>query len=133
MFAVTNHRRGTAYRSRIAQQEMRMAGKTGSRQVRSELVDNDKAPYEQRAHALFVGYAPYDNPKYAVSVVVKHGGSGSKTAAPIARDLMLHALYGGAPPLDAYPSGSRSQAQQIHQDLDLKDFGNTRSKEPNEA
>ncbi|MEM9100644.1 MAG: penicillin-binding transpeptidase domain-containing protein, partial [Pseudomonadota bacterium] len=55
--------------------------------------------------ALFVGYAPYDNPRYAVSVIVEHGGGGSKAAAPIARDILLRAIYGPYPPDKAYPSG----------------------------
>ncbi|MEO1919491.1 MAG: penicillin-binding transpeptidase domain-containing protein, partial [Paracoccaceae bacterium] len=57
-----------------------------------------------RDHALFVGYAPYDNPRYAVAVVVEHGGGGSSVAAPIARDIIMRALYGDVPPLSAYPA-----------------------------
>ena len=53
-------------------------------------------------HALFVGFAPYNQPKYAIAVVVEHGGGGSKVAAPIARDIMLRALYEKIPPLKAY-------------------------------
>ncbi len=83
-----------------------MAGKTGTSQVRSitaaeraaGVTRNEDLPWERRDHALFVGYAPYDNPRYAVSVVVEHGGGGSAAAAPIARDIMLQALYGGATP-----------------------------------
>ena len=56
-----------------------------------------------RDHSLFTCFAPYKKPKYALSVVVEHGGSGSKVAAPIARDIMLFQLYGGIPPLSAYP------------------------------
>jgi len=57
-----------------------------------------------------VAFAPHDNPRYAISVVVEHGGGGSKAAAPIARDVMLQALYGGTPPLAAYP---KEQHQEI--------------------
>ena len=64
-------------------------------------------PWEQRDHALFVNFAPYENPKYAVAVVVEHGGGGSSTAAPIARDVTLQALFDGPPPLDAYPEKDR--------------------------
>ena len=103
MFSVSNHRKGTAYSSRIADEDFRMAGKTGTAQVRSTIVDNEEVPWEQRDHALFVNFAPYDNPKYAVAVVVEHGGGGSSTAAPIARDVTLQALFDGTPPLDAYP------------------------------
>ena len=70
------------------------AGKTGTSQVRKfterqrELeIKNEDLPYEQRDHALFVAFAPYYDPKYSISVVVEHGGSGSKTAAPIAKKL----------------------------------------------
>lgn len=107
MFAVSNHRKGTAYSSRIADTEIRMAGKTGTAQVRSSIVDNEEVSWEQRDHALFVNFAPYENPKYAVAVVVEHGGGGSSTAAPIARDITLQALFDGTPPLEAYPEKDR--------------------------
>jgi penicillin-binding protein 2 len=98
---------------------MRMAGKSGTSQVRnitaaeraSGVIRNQDLPWERRDHALYVCYAPYDNPKYAVSVVVEHGGGGSTAAAPIARDVLLQALYGGTPPLEAYPRGDRSKIQ----------------------
>jgi penicillin-binding protein 2 len=116
MYDVSNHSRGTAYRTRIAAQEFRMAGKTGTSQVRritqaerdAGVTRNADLPWNRRDHALFVSFAPADNPKYAVAVVVEHGGGGSTAAAPIARDVMLQALYGGTPPLSAYPSASRS-------------------------
>jgi penicillin-binding protein 2 len=96
MFAVTNTRRGTAYRSRIEEEAWRMAGKTGASQVRritlSErrggVIKNEKLPWKERDHALFVAYAPAHAPRYAASVVVEHGGGGSKAAAPIARDIL---------------------------------------------
>ena len=61
-------------------------------------------------------------PKYAVSVVVEHGGGGSSAAAPIARDVMLQALYEGLPPLDAYPSGERARAREMQDRLELRDI-----------
>ena len=70
-----------------------------------------------RDHALFTCFAPYKNPKYALSVVVEHGGSGSKVAAPIARDIMLFQLYGGIPPATAYP-----EKQQIEIRTKLSDI-----------
>jgi penicillin-binding protein 2 len=117
MFAVSNDRRGTAYRSRITEEAFRMAGKTGTSQVRnitaaerrSGVIRNEDLPWERRDHALFVSFAPMDRPKFAVSVVVEHGGGGSKAAAPIARDLMLQALYGETPPLTAYPESDRAR------------------------
>ncbi|MGJ8623490.1 MAG: penicillin-binding protein 2 [Yoonia sp.] len=112
---VCNHRRGTAYGSRITDEAHKMAGKTGTSQVRritpeeraAGVTRNEDLPWERRDHALFVGFAPYDNPRYAVSVVVEHGGGGSRAAAPIARDILLQAQYGGPPPLEAYPAGVR--------------------------
>jgi penicillin-binding protein 2 len=53
---------------------------------------NEEKPWEERDHALFVGFAPYHEPRYAVAVVVEHGGSGSTSAAPIARDILAKAL-----------------------------------------
>ncbi|CAN0229642.1 unnamed protein product [Discosporangium mesarthrocarpum] len=97
MNRVTNVRRGTAYRARISEEGMEMSGKTGTAQVRriskaerdTRVLKNHERPWRERDHALFVGYAPTDNPRYAVAVVVEHGGGGSKVAAPIARDLLL--------------------------------------------
>lgn len=117
MFDVCNHRRGTAYGSRIIDETHKMAGKTGTSQVRritpeeraAGVTKNEDLPWERRDHALFVGFAPYDNPRYAVSVVVEHGGGGSRAAAPIARDIILQAQFGGPPPLEAYPSGVRDR------------------------
>ncbi|WP_316015774.1 penicillin-binding protein 2 [Roseobacter sp. HKCCA0434] len=118
MFAVSNDRRGTAYRARIADPQMAMAGKTGTSQVRRitaaeravGVFRNEDLPWNRRDHALFVGYAPYDNPRYAVATIVEHGGGGSKAAAPIAQDVMIRALYGPEPPLEAWPSA-------LHQEI----------------
>ncbi|MEX0311986.1 MAG: penicillin-binding protein 2, partial [Tateyamaria sp.] len=125
MYEVVNDRRGTAYGSRIIEDAMRMAGKTGTSQVRNitaaerarGVTRNEDLPWDRRDHALFVNFAPYDNPKYAVAVVVEHGGGGSKAAAPIARDVTLQALYGGEPPLDAYPTKDRDRIRNQQQVL----------------
>lgn len=117
MDEVCNHRRGTAFGSRVIDEAYKMAGKTGTSQVRritpeeraAGVTRNEDLPWERRDHALFVGFAPYDNPRYAVSVVVEHGGGGSRAAAPIARDIILQAQFGGPPPLEVYPSGLRDQ------------------------
>ena len=117
MAAVSNHSRGTAYRSRITESVAQMAGKTGTSQVRRITAEerargvtrNEDLPWERRDHALFVNFAPVDNPRFAVAVVVEHGGGGSTAAAPIARDITLQALYDGTPPLSAYPSNVRSR------------------------
>ncbi|SHJ01346.1 peptidoglycan glycosyltransferase [Shimia gijangensis] len=115
MFAVSNNRRGTAYGSRIVPEEFKLAGKTGTSQVRNitaaeraaGVTRNKDLPWERRDHALFVNFAPFDTPEIAVAVVVEHGGGGSTAAAPIARDITLQALYKGDPPLEAYPSRDR--------------------------
>ena len=129
MFAVSNNRRGTGYRSRIIEDSFRMAGKTGTSQVRRITAEerrrgvsrNEDLPWERRDHALWVNYAPFDNPRIAVSVVVEHGGGGSKAAAPIGRDITLRALYGEVPPLEAYPTSARDQIQQMHENMILRD------------
>jgi penicillin-binding protein 2 len=118
MFEVSNG--GTAYRSRIVEPTMLMAGKTGTSQVRiitaaeraAGVTKNEQLPWNRRDHALFVCYAPYDKPKYAVAQVVEHGGGGSAVAAPIARDILLFALYGGLPPLEAYPADQRGTIEE---------------------
>ena len=125
MWAVSNDRGGTAYGSRIIDDAYRMAGKTGTSQVRNitaaeraaGVIRNEDLPWERRDHALFVNYAPYDNPKYAVAVVVEHGGGGSKAAAPIGRDITLQALFGGTPPLSAYPAKDRERIEAQQKDL----------------
>lgn len=61
-----------------------------------------------------MAFAPFDAPRYAVTVVVEHGGGGSTAAAPIARDIMLFAQHGGLPPEDAYPTAQRAR---IREDL----------------
>jgi penicillin-binding protein 2 len=99
MNRVTNEVGGTAYGARIQEPGMAMAGKTGTAQVRritlaerlKGVKKNEDLPWEQRDHALFVGFAPVGAPRYAVAVVVEHGGGGSKVAAPIARDALIEA------------------------------------------
>ena len=76
----------------------------------------DELPWNRRDHALFVAFAPFDAPRFAVTVVVEHGGGGSTAAAPIARDIMLFAQHGGLPPEDAYPTSQRAR---IREDLAL--------------
>jgi penicillin-binding protein 2 len=53
---------------------------------------NKDLPWRERDHALFIAYAPAHAPKYAITVIVEHGGGGSKAAAPIAHDVMLATL-----------------------------------------
>lgn len=99
MARVTNSPRGTAYRARIRNPDFRMAGKTGTVQVRriskaereQGVRKNNELEWQDRDHALFVGYGPVRAPRYAVSVVIEHGGGGSSVAAPIARDILIEA------------------------------------------
>lgn len=131
MQMVSNYSRGTAYSSRIALAEMQMAGKTGTSQVRNisaaerarGVTSNADLPWERRDHALFVAFAPYEAPRIACSVVVEHGGGGSTAAAPIARDIVLRALYGEVPPLEAYPASQRGTIRQRLKSLPLRDAG----------
>ena len=90
-----NEKGSNAYSSRIEVNNWRMAGKTGTSQVK-EITEEDREKeviiaknWKERDHALFVGYAPTKKPKYSVSVVIEHGGSGSQKAAPIGRDILL--------------------------------------------
>ena len=100
MWEVVNAPGGTAPHARLADPRWQMAGKTGSAQVRAVSralregghFDSSKLPWRERPHALFVCYAPFDAPRYAVSVVVEHGNAGADTAGPIARDIMTDTL-----------------------------------------
>ena len=95
MFASTNERFGTSYKSRIEDEKYQFAGKTGTSQVRRitdrdrELdLDQSEIEYKNRDHALFIAFAPYKNPRYSISVLIEHGGSGGKAAAPIAKKMI---------------------------------------------
>lgn len=129
MHEVVNSEKGTAKSSRIVDPTMVMAGKTGTSQVRnitaaeraSGVIANENLPWNRRDHALFVAYAPYDSPRYAVAVVVEHGGGGSTVAAPIARDVLLRALSDGLPSLEAYPSSQRGRIETMLKELPLRD------------
>ena len=98
-FGATNEPMGTSYRSRHVKPEYIFAGKTGTSQTRSitkeerELKIKQKdLPYTRRDHALFTAFAPYKNPRYAFSIVVEHGGTGSSIAAPIGKKLVKKVL-----------------------------------------
>lgn len=112
MRMAVNEPGGTAYGWRIATPGFEMAGKTGTAQVRritreeraSGLLPQDKLPWKEREHALFIGFAPVDNPRYALSIVVEHGGARSEPQVQFARDIMLFAQQRGSATLPTdYP------------------------------
>ena len=118
MWAVVNEAGGTAPQARLPDQRWQLAGKTGSSQVR-------RVSREQRERATSIApscrgnsgrtrcssaYAPYDAPRYAVSVVVEHGNAGAAAAAPIARDIMMDTLQRDPGGRDALP-GARSRCE----------------------
>ena len=99
MFAATNEPGGTSYRSRYTNKQFMFAGKTGSSQIkrftaaqREAEVKQDEISYLERDHAWFVAFAPVSDPRYAISVLVEHGGSGSSAAAPIAKKIIKKVL-----------------------------------------
>ena len=95
MFAATNEIGGTSYRSRLEDKKFMFAGKTGSSQIkrftekqREAETKQAEITYLERDHAWFVAFAPVQDPRYAISVLVEHGGSGSSAAAPIAKKVI---------------------------------------------
>ena len=99
MFSSSNEPGGTSYRSRHEDKKFMFAGKTGSSQIkkfteaqREAEVKQEQLDYKDRDHALFIAYAPVKDPKYAISVVVEHGGTGSSAAAPIAKKVIKKVL-----------------------------------------
>ncbi len=100
MFEVVNGVGGTAGRAKFNLDGARMGGKTGTTQVRrismrerrSGIISDNNLPWRLRNHAWFMGYAPADNPRYAVAVIVEHGSSGSGVAAPIASKILQEAI-----------------------------------------
>ncbi len=99
MIGVTNTPQGTSFRYRISKPGFEMAGKTGTSQVRRiSLSDRKKGliktahlPWEEREHALFCGYAPIHHPRYAIGLIIEHGGGGGSVATPVARDILHYA------------------------------------------
>ena len=99
LYGATNEPLGTSYRSRFSSAEYLYAGKTGTSQIRTITKEerklklkNKDLPFEKRDHSLFVAFAPYKNPRYAISVVIEHGGAGSSGAAPIAQKVIKKVL-----------------------------------------
>jgi penicillin-binding protein 2 len=99
LFNVVNTPEGTAYNSRLDLANVQMAGKTGTAQVHDNTAAEKQKNFNDatmawadRPNGLFVGFAPYDSPRYAVAVIVEHGLFGAQVAAPIAKTLMTYAL-----------------------------------------
>lgn len=94
LFMVVNKSGGTAFGKRIKTKGFEMAGKTGTAQVISldrklQMEENNKEIQEKyKNHGLFVGFAPFDKPKYGIAVLIEHGGGGSSSAAPIAKSIL---------------------------------------------
>ncbi len=128
MAQVLNSQKGTSFAARVVNDAMVMAGKSGTAQVRNisaaeretGVVGNSDLPWKQRDHALFVAFAPADAPRYAVSVVVEHGGGGSSVAAPIARDALLRTLTGALPDPKDYPANQKSRIESMLEGLKLR-------------
>jgi penicillin-binding protein 2 len=97
MFNVVNTRKGTAWKSRSHDKDYSISGKTGTSQVRiisaieraTGIIKNKDLPLNKRDHALFIGFAPFNKPRYITAVVLEHAGGGSTSAAPIGRDLLI--------------------------------------------
>ena len=113
MLAVVNEEHGTAPLAKLQLPGVQMAGKTGSvqvrrvsREARERGFKSEDLPWQFRPHALFVAFAPYDAPKYALSVVVEHGNAGAAMAAPIARDIMTDVL-------NRDPAGRAAASQRV--------------------
>jgi penicillin-binding protein 2 len=95
MYAVSNEFMGTGYASRYEKKKYQYAGKTGTAQVKRITAEERELeiaiqdiPYKYRDHAIFVAFAPYKNPRYAISVLIEHGGAGGKVAAPLAKKVI---------------------------------------------
>ena len=99
LYGATNEPMGTSYRSRLTKPEYIYAGKTGTSQIRRITAEErelklkqNELPYERRDHALFTAFAPYKKPRYSISIVIEHGGSGSSGAAPLAKKVIKKVL-----------------------------------------
>lgn len=112
--------RGTAGRARLPIDNVLMAGKTGTAQVVSLSVSNGKrsAPWKYRDHGLFICFAPFDNPRYACSVVIEHGG-GSGAAYPVARDVLTY-LYDREKAMDVLTGLEKSWGGNIQERMDTE-------------
>ena len=120
MYRAVNKPDGTAYASSLLIDGQRMSGKTGTVQVRrismtereEGVTPNSKLDWHLRDHALFVGYVPHNAPRYAISVVIEHGGGGGQVADPMARDIMVDLLRSRAETAPSMPQAGISPVQE---------------------
>jgi penicillin-binding protein 2 len=92
MIAVVNEDGGTGSEAQVSGGRVKVAGKTGTSQVRSTTRDDDDGVWEHRDHALFVSYFPATAPRYSIACVIEHGGGGGTAAAPVVRDVIEYIL-----------------------------------------
>lgn len=115
LYRAVNKPDGTAYGSSLLIKGRRMSGKTGTVQVRriskaereEGVIPNFKLDWHLRDHSLFVGYVPHNAPRYAIAVVIEHGGGGAQVAAPIARDIMVRLLRGAVQHVPSRPKPAK--------------------------
>ncbi|MGE0053564.1 MAG: penicillin-binding protein 2 [Hyphomicrobium sp.] len=114
--AVVNEEGGTGRNAALGEGRPLVAGKTGTSQIHSHSANapQDDLPWEKRDHALFVGYVPADDPRYAIAVVIEHGGAGGSVAAPLARDVLDSVLQ--IDPAGSLPGGGAQGREVDHQD-----------------
>jgi penicillin-binding protein 2 len=125
LYRAVNKPDGTGYGSSLLINGRRMSGKTGTVQVRriskdereTGVIPNSKLDWHLRDHSLFVGYVPHDTPRYAISVVIEHGGGGAQVAAPIARDVMVRLLRSTVQHVPAAPASGKSKKPQKRADI----------------
>ncbi|PXZ01775.1 penicillin-binding protein 2 [Commensalibacter melissae] len=100
MYAVVNENKGSGAKAKMDYHGMLLAGKTGTAQVKSVSralresghFNSANLPWKYRPHALFICFAPYDDPQYAISLIVEHGNAAASVAAPLAREMMVATL-----------------------------------------
>jgi len=113
-------RGGAADGWRVVGVGLGVAGNTGTSQVGWVVVNNREGHWTGRDDGRLGGYAPFDSPRFAGSVVVEHGGGGSSAAAPIARDVLARAMHGAPPPMDVFPRARRGEISRMWDQMPLR-------------
>jgi penicillin-binding protein 2 len=127
MMGVVNSGRGTASVARLSVDGIKIAGKTGTAQVRRITMaeraggvrSNASLAWKQRDHSLFIAYAPADAPRYAIGCIVEHGGFGASAAAPLVRDTMTY-LFDPAKAMASLEAQERAWGGTIKERMDRK-------------